>query len=188
MLTKRMIPATATTATHLVVAGGLTQYGGFLATVEVLNTETLEWFVANNIPEVAGFPQLTRCDGGLYFIDNQSNVFSCSEEDLLKSTNVGCSVWTRLAGIPAPWWSSLTSLQGHVLAIGGADASAGRPTGTIYCYDVVTDSWHVIGEIPTPRSHVVPAVLPGNELMVVGGWPSPGKCCSITEINDSPWN
>lgn len=45
----------------------------------------------------------------------------------------------------------------------------GHSTGGVHCYDVATNSWTVIGEMPTPRYNVLPAVLPTEELVVVGG-------------------
>ena len=118
MPTKRMDPAAANTPTHLVVAGGVGSRRNNVATVEVLNTETLQWSTASSLPEAVRFPQMTTCGGCLYLAD-KSNVFSCSVEDLLKSTNSsdGGSVWTRLASIPVEG-STLATLRGHVLAIG----------------------------------------------------------------------
>ena len=75
MPTKRVYPAAANTPTHLVVAGG--KQGGDIATVEVLNTETLQWSTANNLPEAGRYPQMTTCSECLYLADNESNVFSC---------------------------------------------------------------------------------------------------------------
>ena len=113
---------------------------------------------------------MTTCCGWLYLADDENGVFSCSVEDLLKSTNSsdGGSVWTRLARIPVEEASTLATLRGRVLAIGGDDG-ADNPTGAIHCYDVATNSWSVIGEILTPRSNVLTAVLPSNELVLVGG-------------------
>ena len=184
MPTKREHPAAAITPTHLVVAGGTLSLTG--ATVEVLNTETLQWSTASSLPEAVAFPQMTTCGGCLYLADNNSNVFSCSVKDLLKSTNSsdGGSVWTRLASIPVEEDSTLATLRGRVLAIGGRDG--GRiPTGAIHCYDVATNSWSVIGEMPTPRSRVLTAVLPSNELVVVGGYDASENLCSTLEIGSS---
>ena len=189
MPTKRQHPAAANTPTHLVVAGGIGSMKDEMATVEVLNTETLQWSTASSLPEAVSKPRITTCGGCFYLADNENNAFSCSVEDLLKSTNSGDggSVWTRLAKIPTPWWSSLATLRGQVLAIGGADSQSriGNPTGAIHCYDVATDSWSVVGEMPTPRSSVLTAVLPSNELVVVGGVEASGSFCSITEIGCS---
>ena len=181
MSTKRAHPAAANTPTHLVVAGGtlpLSRDG--IATVEVLNTETLQWSTASSLPEAVHFPQMTTCGGCLYLADHKSNVFSCSVEDFLKSTNSsdGGSVWTRLASIPVEEDSTLATLRGRVLAIGGYKDHSGG-TGAIHCYDVATNLWSVIGEIPTPRYSVLAAVLPSNELVVVGGIDASGYCSTL---------
>ena len=181
MRTERERPAAVRTPTHLVVAGG--SLNG--ATVEVLNTETLQWSTASSLPKAVYFPQMTTCGEYLYLADDDSNVFSCSVEDLLKSTNSsdGDSVWTRLADIPIEEDSALATLRGRVLAIGGRDG-AGNPTGAIHCYDMATNSWSVVGEIPTPRYQVLAAVLPSNELVVVGGKDASGYCSTL-EIGSS---
>ena len=183
MPTKRTLPAAANIPTHLVVAGGRQScIGDPVATVEVLNTETLQWSTASSLPEIVPYPQMTTCGGCIYLANGNNKVFSCPMEDLLKSTNSsdGGSVWTRLANIPALQMSTLTTLRGRVLAIGGED-SGKNPTGAIHCYDVATNSWSVIGEMPTPRYWALTAVLPSNELVVVGGADTNHMVCS-TEI------
>ena len=185
MPTKRANTAAANTPTHLVVAGGrLSLIGGRIATVEVFNTETLQWSIASSLPEAVRYPQMTTCGEYLYLADDYSNVFSCSVEDLLKSTNSsdGGSVWTRLASIRTIEKSTLATLRGRVLAIGGYNKYS-DPTGAIHCYDVATNSWSVISEMPTPRCQVLTAVLPSNELVVVGGFKaSEILCTGFTEI------
>ena len=57
-----------------------------------------------------------------------------------------------------------------------------NPTGAIHCYNVITNSWSVIGEMPTPRYSVLAAVLSSNDLVVVGGWLSLTEDCSIIDI------
>ena len=187
MPTKRMYPAAANIPTHLVVAGGtLSLTGGATATVEVLNTETLQWSTASSLPGAVGFPQMTTCGGCLYLTDGKSRVFSCSVKDLLKSTNSSdcCFEWTRLASIPTSQESTIATLRGRVLAIGGYNRHSGL-TGAIHCYDVATNSWSVISEMPTPRSGVLTAVLPSNELVVVGAYGASGDLCSTLELGSS---
>ena len=177
MPTMQMHPAVANTPTHLVVAGG--------RAVEVLNTDTLQWSTASSLPETVRYLQMITCGGRLY-LSGSDNIFSCSVEDLLKSTTSrdGGSVWTRLANIPAPWGSSLATLRGRVLAIGGLN-DCSSPTGAIHCYDVATNSWSVLVEMPTPRCRVLTAVLPSNELVVVGGQMTVGEYCTITEVGST---
>ena len=183
MPTKRAYPAAVRAPTHLVVAGG--RLKGEIATVEVLNTETLQWSTASSLPEAVNLPQMTTCGGCLYLADRDSNVFSCSVEDLTyTNSSDGDSMWTRLASIPVEQDSTLATLRGRVLAIGGLDDDD-DPTGAIHCYDVATNSWSVIGETPTPRCRVLTAVLPSNELMVVGGFDASGDRCFTLEIGSS---
>ena len=176
MPTKRALPTAANIPTHLVVAGGRK-----MATVEVLNTETLQWSTASSLSETVPYPIITTCGGSIY-LANKDRVFSSSMEDLLQSTHSsdGGSVWTRLANIPTPQMSTLATLRGHVLAIGGYDV--GNPTGAIHCYDVATNSWSVIGEMPTPRFWALTAVLPSNKLVVVGGVGTNHMVCHTTAI------
>ena len=184
MPTKRVLPAAANIPTHLVVAGGSqSTYGQDpVATVEILNTETLQWSTASSLPERVASPPMTTCGGCIYLANKGNKVFSCHVEDL-KSTisSDGGSVWTRLANVPAPRKSRLATLRGRVLAIGGSD-SGDNPTGAIHCYDVVTNSWSVIDEMPTPRSWALTAVLPSNELLVVGGLDAKYRSFTTTDI------
>ena len=127
MPTNRVLPAAADTPTHLVVAGGRQSLvGRYLAAAEVLNMETHQWSTVSSLPRPVDFPQMTICGRHIYLNDDEGFVFSCSLEDLFKSTNSkdGGSVWTRLADFQAE--SSLATLRGHVLAIEGKDG-AGNP-------------------------------------------------------------
>ena len=170
MPTKVIKPAVITTHTHLVVAGG--KNGGALSTVQLLDLNTLQWFSAKRSPEALWYPHMTLCGGYLY-LSEDSSIFSCSMEELLKSCkppSTKGSVWTRLTDIPVPYGASLATLRGHVLAIGGSEEKyGGNPTGAIHCYNRNTNSWNVIGEMPTPRSRTLVAVLSQDELIVVGG-------------------
>ena len=46
----------------------------------------------------------------------------------------------------------------------------GKPTTAIHMYNPTTDSWEVISHMGTPRYDCIAAVLPNNQLMVVGGY------------------
>ena len=184
MPTARDSPATVTTPTHLIVAGG-----NDLPTVEILDTNILQWSSASSSPEALLNPHISLCGKHLYLCQYDT-IFSCSVEELLKSCKPastkrsdGDSVWAELADIPVPYNTSLTTLRGQVFTIGGSDQLDGGPaTGAIHQYNRSTNSWSVIGEMPTPRCDPLVAVLPNNKLIVVGGWDVAGKQCNITEI------
>ena len=187
MPTPRIWSAAVTTPTHLIVAGGKTELGDALSVVETLNTNTLQWSSVSSSPEALAYPNMTLCNRQLY-LSEDSKLFSCSVEELLKSrkpasTISSGSVWTELADIPVPYNGSLTTLREQVLAIGGSDQlDGGTPTGPIHQYNRNTNSWSVIGEMPTPRAGPLVAVLPSHELIVVGGHE-----CPVTEIASSTY-
>ena len=177
MSTKRVRAAAVTTPNHLVVAGGASSLvGDNLRGVEILDLDSLQWSSASSSPKALGYAHMTLCGEHLY-LSEHNTIFSCSVEELLKSCNPastnssdGGSVWTTLTDIPVPYNTSLSTLRGQVLAIGGSDQlNYGTPTGAIQCYDRSTNSWSVIGEMPIPRYHTLVAVLPSNKLIVVGG-------------------
>ena len=196
MPTARVRPATVSTPTHLMVAGGRTGfYGEALNAVDIFELDTSQWYSACGSPKAFEYPHMTLCGGYLY-LSEDNVILSCPEEKLIKSCEPataqsidGASVWTKQANIPVPHHASLTTLRGQVLAIGGSDKSnSGTPTGAIHCYSKSTNSWHVIGKIPTARYNALVAVLPSDELMVDGGWQLTNKKltkCDVTEIAHS---
>ena len=83
MLTERILPATVTITTHLVVAAGKKTSIHGLSAVEVLDTETRQWSMTSSLPRDAGSPQMVLCSGYVYLSDVECTVFSCSVEELL---------------------------------------------------------------------------------------------------------
>ena len=65
------------------------------------------------------------------------------------------------------------SLHGQLLVVGGKDPDD-KPTTVIHTYNTTTNSWGVISHMTTPPCSV--AVLPHNELMIVGGSPTCPVC------------
>ena len=182
MPTKRTYPAVVHTSTHLVVAGGKSEsQESPLSAVEVLNIKDSQWFSASQLPMAISHPEVVECNGRIYCSEG-NNMFSCSWENLLAS-NSKDSVWDTLAKIPVSDDCSLTTLKECILAVGGAEDPFGDNfTRAIHSYDVATDSWSVMDQMPTARSHALTTLLPNNELVVIGGYLSFGHPCSIVEI------
>ena len=166
MPTKRMKPATATIAHHLIVAGGKQDQFEGLGIVEVMDTDNRQWFTASSLPTAVRDPQMTVCGGLIYLSDNKSMVFSATMESLLGTLSTSRPVWCNIKGIPVQSGSTLATLRGHVAAIGGKNEET--RTNTIQCYNEATHSWSVVDEMPIPKFDTLVAVLP-NELLIVGG-------------------
>ena len=175
----------------LIVAGGKGEKD-YIAMIEALNTAsgTLQWSTAVNLPQPAFGGVLVEIIstnhwdvmGGYekYGLSIKS-VYSCSLNALLQTCNpqsFGASsasssnlspskVWKRVADIPAID-SAYVSLHDHLLAIGGKD-SDNKPIADVHMYNPSTNSWEVVSHMAKPRCSCYAAVLPDNQLVVVGG-------------------
>ena len=201
MPTTRNSHASVTTEQALVVAGG---YDGSkrLDTVEVMNIPTKQWSTARHMPHPFDQISATICGDQLYFgggydegFKPYQSVLTCSLPDLLRPQSLGAKLRTlSLANKPGVWQhikdlpvtrSTLTTLGGHLVAIGGADDS-NNPTADVCRYDPQTDSWHVIMKMKNKRSHSLVAVLPEDRLIIVGGWDTPYHITDSVEIGSLP--
>jgi len=66
----------------------------------------------------------------------------------------------------------------------GGYVSDEEESNAIHTYNTTTNSWEVISHMATPHHQSLVAVLPQNELMVVGGC-TLGGCIFAADGNDS---
>ena len=184
MPTARSDTASVTTEQALVVAGGCDGRKN-LDTVEVMTIATKQWTTAQHLPHPFAVIPGTICGDQLYlgggFIwvtEPSKSVLTCSLTDLLPPQSLGVrlrtlslatrpGVWREIKNLPVTR-STLTTLGGHLLAIGGGSESH-DPTADVHCYDHQSDSWHVVSKMRNKRSCPLSAVLPEDQLIVVGG-------------------
>ena len=179
MPTKRKKIAVVRTEKALIVAGGIGDGDSVLATVEVMDTDTLQWSTVSSLPQPLCDAIATVCGDAVHLVGGQDQywkstalVFTCRLSTLLQSqtneakTNV-LSLWDTNDTLPVID-STCATLNGQLVAVGGKD-SDNKATNNVYSYDAETNSWEVISHMPTARFWCLVAVLPGNKLMVVGG-------------------
>ena len=185
MPTKRYDVSALCIGTALIVVGGTKSDNVIPKTVEFLNTSTRQWKTAAELPQPLSTSSMTVCGDRIYLlggccrdINPTPSVYSCSLTALLLSGHSGLvsalsrssssDIWTRITELPVAR-STAVSLDGQLIAVGGMDPH-GRRTADIHRYDPSSNSWEVISHMATPRTRCLAAVLPDNQLMVVGGW------------------
>ena len=181
MPTKRYDTTAITSKEQLIVAGGskeqLIVVGGAsrpgrINTVEVMDTKTLVWSTVASLPHHYKRASATICGDHLYMLGGDDDdgktksVLTCSLTELLRSSS-SSSVWHRVANAPA-YYSTCAAVNGQLLAVGGCDEDH-KATAAIHKYNPTTNSWDHISNKPTARYLSLVAVLPTNEMMVVGG-------------------
>ena len=183
-----------TTKQALIVAGGNNGKKN-LNIVEVMSIPTKQWTTASHLPHPFGEVSATICGDQLYLAggyvgvsEPSKSVLTCSITDLLSSSPPSLAsrlrtlsladktgVWRRARDLPITH-STLTTLDGHLLAIGGRDDS-GRDTVDVHCYNTHTDSWQVVSKMKNKRHFCLAALLAEDSLLVVGG------CCGSMNID-----
>ena len=175
MPTKRTGTTAVTSKEHLIVAGGTTgpSPSDIITTVEVMYTKSLVWLTVASLPHPYCIASGTICGDRLYMLggwDDKGStkaVLTCSLTELLRSSSSSSSIWHRVTDAPA-YHSTCVAVNGELLAVGGCDEDK-KPTTAIHKYNPTTNSWDLISNMLIARYECLVAVLPNNELMVVGG-------------------
>ena len=201
MPSKRYNVSALCTESSLIVVGGRKGNGVCLKTVEVMNTDTRQWHSTNPLPERLSCSSMTICDDRIYLLGGVDkhgkwthSVYSCSPATLLialggrvvralSRSNSQCNdTWTKVADLPVIQ-ATAVSLFDQLIAVGGCDSS-NEPTADIRRYDTTTNTWEVISRMATPRRRCLAAVLPDNQLMVVGGFMCDDEIADSVEFGE----
>ena len=174
MPTKREGSTALCTGTALIVAGGISKRYFTLPTVEIMNTETLQWSTAAHLPLSLEFAPGAVCGDHIYILTLESpskSMYTCPVSALVQSCwsrhTLSTDVWNKVAAPPVTD-TSCVSILGRLLTIGGVD-SKGKATTAIYMYNPDSDCWEVISHMATAKYNCLAVVLPNNQLIVVGG-------------------
>ena len=200
MPTKRTFAAVLCNETALIVAGGKAGIYSHVATIEVMDTESLQWSTVNSLPIPLYQVSIAICGDDLYFAGGiteaekgSNSVFTCSLSALLKpkqqSQSLGAWVrrlfvspsedteWRSAADLPV-YWATCTTFGGQLVAVGGR-GDGNKYRSTVYAYDQSVNEWEIMGHMPTARSECLATALPHNKLMVVGGFEDKGETPAV---------
>ena len=190
MPTKRYNTAAVCSGKTLVVIGGQSGNNVNLKTVELLDIDSLQWFIASELPHPLSQASATVCGDNLYLVGGiddgyaTKSVLTCSLSALVQSAKPATlggrlkkafsqteqvHVWREVASLPVTL-SICALVNGQLIAVGGEDPDNEKATNSVYAYDPTTDRWDLISTMPTARERCLVAVLHGNQLMVVGGY------------------
>ena len=133
MPTKRVFTAVVCSGKALVVPGGKGESYTRLTTVEVMDTDTLQWSTACSLPHPFSDATATVCGDRVYLAGGwdqdglTKSVFTCSLSAFLKSqlvkvknttTSSILPVWHTIPDLPVKC-STCIKLNGQLLAVGG---------------------------------------------------------------------
>ena len=172
---------------YLVVAGGWGA-GDTLSSVEVMNTDTKQWYVGPPTP-IAWDSMKTATAGDVcYFmgggIDSvyTNRVYSVSLPALVSQLNSDCSAkdtqtWKELPQLPVTQAAPL-SISGSLLAVGGYKDLKAVSALHLYQPD---GQWVKVADLPSPRCRCTCVMISDKELIVAGGRDDHDYCLKSTD-------
>ena len=177
MPTKRRKAITVCAGTALIVAGGLPHGGAVpIKTVEVLNTETKLWSTATNLTEPVHSGSATISKDHIYILGHYpttTSVLTCPLKTLLQTCYPKFqstlpkpdneAVWSRVADLPF-CYSTCVTVYNRVVSI---------CKHQVLAYSQSRNTWDVISHMAIERESCLAAVLPNNDIMIVGGTEGP---------------
>ena len=175
MQTARSVCSAVVHNEWLVVAGGASALNAPLSSVEVINTNSKQWYAGPPTP-IPWFSMKTATVGDeCYFMggatatgSSTNTVYSVSlsalKAGLNSSTSKGQKIWKKISGLQTTFSTPL-SISGSLLAVGGKDKDR-KAVIAIHLYQPDTGEWVKVGDLPTPRSHCTCAMITDRELLV----------------------
>src|SRR5216684_857917 len=164
-----------------VIVGAYGFSGGYTNQTRLYNINTDSWStgLAAPLPARAGAASGETTHGGFLYViggENSTGVLS----DLQRYDPV-LDVWITLTPTPtatARAGAAAAVIDDGIFVIGGRQSTGGPCSGgpyltTVEKYDVDTNTWSTVAQLPTPRSDLA-AVAHGGKIYVFGGCSSTG--------------
>ena len=177
MPTARSSCSTVVYKKWLVVAGGKSTGGSVLSSVEVMNTDTKQWYAGPPTPtpwscmRTAVVGDMCYFMGGVILGISTDKVYTVSLSALTSGLTSKeprknkSSMWKEISRIQLTYSTPL-SISGSLLAVCGRD---GTMTTVIHLYQPDTRKWVKVGDLPTPRRDCTCAMITDKEMLVAGG-------------------
>ena len=180
----------------LAVAGGGGYGVGRLSSVEVLNTNSKQWYAGPPTPTPWSTMSTAIVGDTCYFMGGYTGgciaiatvVYSVSLPALIsqlpsldsRERGKQPQIWKETPGLQTIR-STLLSIRGSLLAVGGS----GKAVTAILLYQPDTGEWVKVGDLPTPRYECTCAMITDREMLVAGGYDGHSiiSSCDIALIN-----
>ncbi len=160
---------------RLVMVGGLDQNvaQGFRITPEVLSLDLLTetWSRLPDAPVAWTHANVAGASSTLYLLGGlDTESFLVRGESFALDLDLPDPQWRGIAPMPPGMErgaAALLTMPPHIYVLGGASTS--DALATCLSYDFSTDSWSMLPDLPTPRSHAAAMRLEDGTLIVAGG-------------------
>ena len=165
----------------LVVAGGTSEQGNYLSSVEIMDTINKQWYTGPPTPTAWTSMKTATVGDMCYFMggytrfgDSTNKVYSVSLSALTsqllnpKSATKGeGQIWKEVSGLQVSESTPL-SINGSLFALGGCKDY--EPVTAIHLYQPEIVEWVKVGELPPQHYQCTSVMISDREILVAGGW------------------
>ena len=199
LITDRYFPSCISTESAIIVFGGLTEGGELLSSIEVMKSDSYEWFTTGYLPRSAILCHSTPVviNDSIYLLGGyksitansfSNSVYSCPIDVLLNTCGIIPNTWSPLPSTPH-YQSTTTKIGPCLIALGGTDSAFSPPVyESIYGYSPSMEAWNFIGELPYAFCHGTAVSLPNDDIFIMGGWIEQGKHKGSHNVYHGVWN
>ena len=165
MPTALTFPAVIVHQDHLIVAGGNNSEYNRIPDVNILDTTSNKWKIAQPLPSTNVY-YTVLIEDTLYLVGQSTQtVLRAHVPTLISGAKSG--VWETLPNAPY-YRSSPVTIGNTLLTVGGSDKPAGgKPTTSIHMYSPTTYQWTRVGDLPEPMNSSG-CIIMNSELFVLG--------------------
>ena len=181
MTTPRDTSSAVTYKQWLVVAGGYGAGASKLSSVEVMDTDTKQWYTGPPTPIAWSSMKTAVVDDVCYLMGgyigynsaDHFKVYSVSLPALVSQLNSDSSakdtqIWKEIPQLPVMYATPL-SISGSLLAVGGNDKHH-KAVSAIHLYQPDAGQWMKVSDMPTQRYLCTCIMTTDQELLVAGGY------------------
>ncbi len=168
----------------LLVAGGRDAASRYLSAVEVLNTDSKQWYTGPPTPIPWSSMKTTVVGNMAYFMGGVSKTNNSATENIHcvyhicidtlishitsnTSSEADKEIWKQIPGLQLANSTPL-SIRGSLLALGGRDKDYEAVTA-IHLYKPDSGAWVKVGDLPSARYNCTCAMTTDREIIVAGG-------------------
>ena len=183
---ERRSPSCVSLRSAIIVCGGVSPTGELLTSIEVMKSDTFQWYTAGYLPRSAMLCNSSPAavHGSLYLLggyqsstaNSSSQVSHSSSLDILLSySGMTPNTWTPIPNTPH-FQSTAACIGSCLLSLGGTSSAYDEPVHhSIHGFSSSANAWLYAGDLPYGFCHGMAVSLPNNDLYVMGGWVQPGK-------------
>ena len=164
----------------LVVAGGVPIGSDESSSVEVMNTNSKQWYAGPPTPTLWSHMRTAVVGDMCYFMGGAINRISTDKVYAVSLSALTSGLtsnepkknknpkWSEISGLQLAD-STLFSISGSLLAVGGKNKDR-KAVPAIHLYKPDIGEWVKVGDLPTPRRDCVCAMITDKEMLVAGGY------------------